>query len=132
MESELTDLSQRWKQIGLRIVVYGWTFGRDRMSRSEEPAIRYPSRGCGDRANPYARIDVGIVRLIGTENLAAALQCWKWTTSANDSATLSPVIKFYRRRLTALSGVRERENNWLAHVASHVANDPFGEGVWLS
>ena len=72
MESELTDLAQRWKEIGSWIV-YGRTFRRDGTGGSEEHPIRYPSRTCRYRAKPYARIDVGIIRLIGTEDFAVAL-----------------------------------------------------------
>src|SRR6266576_4543478 len=131
MESEFTDLAQRWKQISPRIV-YRRTFCRNRVGGSEKHAIRYPSRACRDRAEPYTRIDIGIVRLIDTERLAIALQRWKRATGTNHSTTLGPAIKFYRRRFATLGGIRQWEYNRLAHMASHVAHGLLGEGVRLS
>jgi hypothetical protein len=76
------------------------------MSGCEEHAIRYPSRACRNRAKPYARIHIGIIRLIGSKDFAVALERWKRATGANDGATLGPAIKFCRRCLTPLSGIR--------------------------
>src|SRR5262249_32225093 len=131
MGRELADPVQGRKEISLRIVL-GRTFCRDGMSGSEKHAVGYASRARRDRAEPYAGIDIGIVRLINVENLAVALQRWKWATGANDGSTLRPAVKVCRHGLAALRGVRERENDRTLHMAGHVTHDPFGEGVRLA
>ena len=71
MESD-SRVAQRGKQVGARIDL-GWICAATAPSGSEEHAIRYALRTCRDRAEPYARIDIGIVRLIDAEGLAIAL-----------------------------------------------------------
>src|SRR5262245_53002647 len=131
VKSDLAYSGQRRKQVSARIG-FGWTFCRDGVSGSEEHAIRYVLRTCRDRAESYAGIHIGIVRLIDAEGLAVALERRKWTAGADDGAALGPVVNLRGRRLTALGGIRERENNRLGGAARHLTHDLFREGIRLS
>src|SRR5262245_52352920 len=102
------------------------------MSGSYEHPVRYASRARCNRGEPYAGVDVGVVRLIGAKGLSVAFQGREGTSGSDDGTTFGPAIEVCRRCFAAFGRIRERENNRLAHLACHITYHLLSESTRLA